>query len=311
MLSAKSPCTIVLSDEEKQQIVNWFNNASEATLREAKLSESLIKNVVSGKIVRPIPNFDAFWNTSGVSSTVVKNICKYLDIFKYLDDRYATKAPIKLRDYDKQLIVNYVNSCSSGDLSRIKVSTSAITAIMNNRPFKNFKDLWLTPGISDSNLKKIGIECGAIIWISGSTKIDIVKGIGEGYKAKFNALKIFTTQKLLMLCIYDSWREELARQISNADVRMVKGLLLRWAKMAHLMRFPQCKEEYANLLMDAKIESSAQLAQYNADNLLAKLKEANDASPRPVDKLPSVKYIQQWIDLARTPEYKDVIKLND
>lgn len=311
MLSAKSPCNLVLSNEEKEQIVSWFNNASEETLRNAKLSESLIKNVVSGKIIRPIPNFDAFWNTSGISSGVVKNICKYLDIFKHLDDRSPTKAPIKLRDYDKQLIVNWVNSCSVGDLIRIKVSSAAQKAIMNNRPFRNFKDLWLTPGMSDSNLKKIGIECGAIIWINGSTKIDTVKGIGDGYKAKFNALKIYTTQKLLMLCIYDAWREELARQISAGDVRMVKGLLLRWAKMAHLMRFPQCKEEYANLLMDAKIESSAQLAQYNAADLLAKLKAANDSSPRPVDKLPSINYIQRWIDLARTSEYRDVIRLND
>ncbi len=300
-----TPCKLLLSSSEKESIVSWVNSASQSDLQSANLSASTIKKLVEGG-VRPFANFDRFWSTSGVSAATVTNIGKIIDIIKYLEDRKINKTPIKLRDSDKQAILSYANSASASQLSAIGVGASAITSITTNRPFASFKKLWVAKSVSDANLKKIGIACGAIKWVSGSTKLEVVSGIGAGYAAKLRDQNILTTQGLIMSALYDEWREEIGRKLSAGDIRMVKGLILRWASICHLMRFKSCKEQWAELVYECDIKTSADLALQNSAALLEKMKVVN-AAKNLTQIMPSIKYIDTWIAQANTPDYADVI----
>jgi len=301
-----TPCKLILTSSEKQDIVNWVNRASQSDLEGANISASSVKKLVEGGI-RPFDNFDRFWSTSGISATVVLNIGKVLDIVKYLEDRKAGKTPIRLRDTDKQKIVSYVNRASSSELTSIGVSKTALASILANRPFSNFKKLWVTKSITDSNLKKIGIACDAIKWVSGSTKLEMVSGIGASYAARLRDSNLYTLQGLIMSARYDEWREDIAKKISNADVRMVKGLILRWIRIGHLMRFKSCKEQWAELVYECDVKTSADMAQQNATALLEKMKAVN-VQKNLCQTMPSVNYINTWIAQAATPDYADIIE---
>jgi len=304
---ATTPYKYLITDAEKQQIVNWVNGASENTwVNDAKLSLSLYNKLHKpGKELVPFSNWNSFWSTSGISATVVNNICKYLEIFKYPQDRHYSKPAIRLSNSEKSKMVSWVNSASSSQMQAAKISSSAISSILSSRPFKNFADLWTTKGLSDANMKNIAIASGALVWVNGSTKIDTIKGIGASYRLKMNSapLFIFTTQTLLMSAKYDEWRGEIARTISAGSESMVKGLILRWAKLANLMRLNGCGEEYSGLLLKVGIEKMSQLKNEDATALREKMvkyiDDYNTEHPEAkISLVPGVSTIQKWINSA-------------
>ncbi|MBP7651990.1 DUF4332 domain-containing protein [Candidatus Dependentiae bacterium] len=304
---ATSPYKYLITDAEKQQIVNWVNSASENQwVKDAKLTLSTYQKFHKpGAELVPFANWSSFWSTPGVSSTGVNNICKLLGIFKYPQDRHYSKAAIRLSESEKSKMVSWINSASSSDMQAAKISSSAITSINTNRPFKNFADLWTTKGLSDTNMKKIAIASGALVWVNGSTKTDTIKGIGSSYRAKLNSapLFIFTTQSLLMNAKYDEWRGEIARTISSGSETMVKGLILRWAKLSSLMRLSGCGEQYSGLLMKVGIEKMSQLKKEDAaslrDKMIQYVAEYNAENPNAqISLVPGLSTIQKWITAA-------------
>lgn len=311
---ATTPYKYLITDAEKQQVVNWVNGASQNDwLNKAKLSLSLYTKLHKpGTELVPFSNWSSFWSTSGISATVVNNICKYLEIFKYPQDRHYSKAAIRLTNSEKNKMVSWINGASSYDMQAAKISSSAISSINANRPFSNFADLWTTKGLSDSNMKKIAIASEALVWVSGSTKTENIKGIGSSYRAKLNSapLFIFTAQSLLMNAKYDEWRGEIARTISSGSETMVKGLILNWAKLASLMRLSGCGEQYSGLLLKVGIEKMSQLKNQDAatlrDKMVQYVEEYNAEHPNAqVSLVPGVSTVQKWI--TKAAELPDIL----
>ena len=77
--------------------------------------------------------------------------------------------------------------------------------------------------------------------------------------------------------------------------------ILRWAKLADLMRIRGIAEDYAELLGAAGADTVKELARRNAARLVARMAELNDKKKR-VDLLPSEKRVVRWIDEAKSLE---------
>ena len=258
-----TPYKYLISEAEKQTIVNWFRNASQYQWENvAKLSPTLYAKLVKYNMQALITNWDDFWGTAGISASVVNQIAKVTGVFKYPQDKHWAKFAYRMTDSEKQKCVNWVNNASSGELAAAGLGATAIERILTGRPFSNFVDLWTTKGMSDTNMRKIAVAAGAFYWVPGSIKTESLFSIGPAYRAKLAAapLNILTLQALLMCARYDEWRGEIARTISAGSETMVKGLVLSWAKQASIRRLPGCGEAYGELLMKVAKEKKVDLA---------------------------------------------------
>lgn len=307
-----TPYKYLISASEKQQVVTWFKNATQHQWENvAKLSPTLYVKVQKNNLQTLVSNWDDFWGTMGISSTVVNQICKVTGVFKYVQDKHWTKFSLRMIDSEKQRAVNWINSASDYDMQAAGLGATAIASIKLSRPFSNFVDLWTAKSMSDTNMRKIAVAAGAFYWVAGSIKTEVIRGIGPAYRAKLNAppLNIFTAQALLMSARKDEWRGELASVISAGSPAMVKGLILGWAKMASIMRLSGCGEAYAGLLMKVAKEKNIAL------DKMSVLKNQNAAALRQlcdeykagynaeyptaqVGTLPSATTFQKWIDQA-------------
>ena len=123
--------------------------------------------------------------------------------------------------------------------------------------------------------------------------IDIA-GIGPAYSAILREqANIHTTQDLLDKGSSANKRAALAEQTALSE-----KLLACWIRRADLMRLDGVGEEYGELLECGGVESVAELANRNADNLYDKLRMTN-ATRRLVQRLPSTDEIKGWIAQAK------------
>lgn len=126
------------------------------------------------------------------------------------------------------------------------------------------------------------------------SKIIEVEGIGEVYAGKLNAAGIPTTKALLARGASREGRRKLAEEtgVSLAQV-------LKWVNHADLFRIKGVKTQYAELLEAAGVDSVAELAQRNPDNLHPALAKTNEKK-KLVRKLPNHKQVCDWVAQAQS-----------
>lgn len=124
-------------------------------------------------------------------------------------------------------------------------------------------------------------------------KLINIEGIGEKYMEKFKAAGILTTDALLKECSSDKARRELAEKLG-----IRQELILEWTNHADLFRIRGVGEEYSDLLEASGVDTVPELAQRNAANLLAKMKEMNQQK-KLVRRLPALSQVEGWIEQAK------------
>ncbi len=124
-------------------------------------------------------------------------------------------------------------------------------------------------------------------------KIEDIEGIGPTYAKKLVEAGVTTTEDLLQAGMTPKERENLA-----AKTGISEKLILEWVNLADLFRIKGVGEEYSDLLKEAGVDTVAELAMRNAENLHAKILEINNAK-KLVRRPPTLGEIKQWIDQAK------------
>lgn len=124
-------------------------------------------------------------------------------------------------------------------------------------------------------------------------KIIDIEGIGPTYAAKLSEAGIRSTETLLKKGATRKGRKGLAETTGIAD-----SLILEWVNLADLFRIKGVGSQYSDLLEEAGVDTVAELAKRVGAKLYAKMGEVNKAKNL-VNKLPSSKQVQGWIDQAK------------
>ena len=124
-------------------------------------------------------------------------------------------------------------------------------------------------------------------------KIVVVEGIGPVYAQKLQEVGVETTDALLERGATPQGRKALAEETEISG-----KLILEWVNHVDLFRIKGVGEEYADLLEEAGVDTVPELAQRNAANLYAKLKEVNEAKDL-VRKLPGQAQVSDWVEQAK------------
>lgn len=119
-----------------------------------------------------------------------------------------------------------------------------------------------------------------------------IEGIGASYAEKLTAASIKTEEDLLQAGASAAGRKDIADKAGVSEAKV-----LEWVNRADLSRVKGIGSEYADLLEAAGVDSVPELAQRNATNLYAKMKEINDAKSL-VRQLPSEGSVANWIEEA-------------
>jgi predicted flap endonuclease-1-like 5' DNA nuclease len=124
-------------------------------------------------------------------------------------------------------------------------------------------------------------------------KIEDIEGIGPTYAKKLVATGIKTTEDLLDAGATANGRKELSEKTGISET-----LILEWVNLADLMRIKGVGEEYSDLLEEAGVDTVAELAQRNPDNLYAKIMEINEAK-KLVRRPPTLEDVKSWVEQAK------------
>lgn len=120
-----------------------------------------------------------------------------------------------------------------------------------------------------------------------------IEGIGPVYSEKLQKAGVGSVEALLKLGATPKEREALAEK-AGID----RKLILEWVNHADLFRIKGVAEEYSDLLEEAGVDTVVELAQRNAENLLAKIQEVNTLK-KLVRRVPTLAQIQNWIEQAK------------
>jgi predicted flap endonuclease-1-like 5' DNA nuclease len=124
-------------------------------------------------------------------------------------------------------------------------------------------------------------------------KLNEIEGIGQAFAGKLEGAGVKSTDDLLAKAATPAGRKEIAEKSGLAEKQ-----ILRWTNMADLFRVKGVGEEYADLLEAAGVDTVPELAQRNATNLFAKMKELNEAK-KLVRALPTEDKVSDWIQQAK------------
>jgi predicted flap endonuclease-1-like 5' DNA nuclease len=124
-------------------------------------------------------------------------------------------------------------------------------------------------------------------------KIENVEGIGPVMAAKLRAAGVQTTDDLL-----EQGGPRSGRRLLAATSGIDESRLLEWINHADLMRLPGVGSEYSDLLEAAGVDSLAELARRNPENLAETFAELDAERPNVVRRVPSVETVRGWIDAA-------------
>ena len=120
-----------------------------------------------------------------------------------------------------------------------------------------------------------------------------IEGIGPVYSEKLQKAGVGSVEALLKLGATPKEREALAEK-AGID----RKLILEWVNHADLLRIKGVAEEYSDLLEEAGVDTVVELAQRNAENLLAKIQEVNTLK-KLVRRVPTLAQIKSWIEQAK------------
>ncbi len=121
-----------------------------------------------------------------------------------------------------------------------------------------------------------------------------IKGLDKQSAEKLKANNISSIEAYLTACAEKKGRKELA-----AATGIEEASLLHWANRADLSRIKGVSTQYGDLLECAGVDTVPELAQRNADNLLVKMTEVNDAENL-VKKIPTAEQVQDWVAQAKS-----------
>ena len=125
-------------------------------------------------------------------------------------------------------------------------------------------------------------------------KLENVEGIGEVFGAKLREAGVRSIRALLEKGSTPKGRQEIA------DKSGISGkMILTWINHADLKRIKGVERQYAELLEAAGVDTVAELAQRNPENLCNAMLETN-AKKRLVRRPPSVKMVTKWVNQAKT-----------
>lgn len=125
------------------------------------------------------------------------------------------------------------------------------------------------------------------------SKLNEIEGIGAASAEKLAGCGCKTQADLLEMCGKPGGRKKVAE-----DSGISPKLILKWTNRADLARVKGIGEEYADLLEVAGVDSVPELAQRNAENLHAKMKEVNDEK-KLVRALPGLGQVEKWVSAAK------------
>ena len=125
------------------------------------------------------------------------------------------------------------------------------------------------------------------------TKLTSIEGIGEKYGEELESAGVSTQEDLLAKGATSAGRKKIAESTGISE-----KLLLEWVNQADLARIKGVGEEYADLLEAAGVDTVPELAQRNADNLLAAM-ETTNTEKKLVRQLPTKEQVSDWIDQAK------------
>ena len=125
------------------------------------------------------------------------------------------------------------------------------------------------------------------------TSIVDIEGIGPAIAEKLRKAGIRSTEALLDRCGAAKGRKEVA---SATGIDSSK--LLEWVNHADLYRVRGIGSEYSDLLEEAGVDTTVELAQRNAATLYETLVKTND-SKKLVRKLPTADQVAQCVKKAK------------
>ena len=120
-----------------------------------------------------------------------------------------------------------------------------------------------------------------------------IEGIGPVYSEKLQKASVKSVEGLLKLGATPAGREDIAEK-AGID----KRLILEWVNRADLFRIKGVAEEYSDLLEAAGVDTVVELANRNAEHLLAKILEVNEVK-KLVRRVPTLAQIEKWIEQAK------------
>lgn len=123
--------------------------------------------------------------------------------------------------------------------------------------------------------------------------LDTVEGIGPTYQEKLAGAGITTTEMLL-----EKGRTAKGRQEVAAAADIDATYILEWLNRLDMNSIKGIGSEYADLLEAAGVDTVPELAQRNADNLYAKLKEI-DEDQRPGASPALCRQVDHWVAQAK------------
>ncbi len=126
------------------------------------------------------------------------------------------------------------------------------------------------------------------------TRLVDIEGIGQTYASKLKSAGVRSLENLLKQGHNKKGRQSIAK-ISSVSEK----LILEWVNRADLSRIKGVSTQYADMLEQAGVDTIPELAQRNAQNLVAKMAEVN-AVKKLVRKLPSEKQVEGWINQAKS-----------
>lgn len=126
------------------------------------------------------------------------------------------------------------------------------------------------------------------------TRLVDIEGIGQTYASKLKSAGVRSLENLLKQGHNKKGRQSIAKTSSVSE-----KLILEWVNRADLSRIKGVSTQYADMLEQAGVDTIPELAQRNAQNLVAKMAEVN-AVKKLVRKLPSEKQVEGWINQAKS-----------
>lgn len=126
------------------------------------------------------------------------------------------------------------------------------------------------------------------------SKLIDIEGIGAAFAQKLEAAGVTSQESLLEVAGSKKGRVDLAAKSGISEAS-----LLEWVNRADLARIKGIGSEFADLLEAAGVDSVTELAQRNAENLVAKMAEINQQK-NIVRRTPTLAEVSAWVSEAST-----------
>jgi predicted flap endonuclease-1-like 5' DNA nuclease len=124
------------------------------------------------------------------------------------------------------------------------------------------------------------------------SKLIDIEGIGPSNAQKLNNAGVTSIQTLLKQGANPNGRKELAEKSGISEKQ-----ILEWVNHADLFRVKGIGGQYSDVLESAGVDTVAELAKRNAENLYQKILEVNEQNHL-VRHLPGISQVREWIRRA-------------